>query len=434
MLTSSSYYAVGMFITLSFPQSKQPVHKLFNVCLEIEYNLVKEVKLTQYKSSINKLRTAFSTDNISCFLFSECSGCQLQKNVRLPPIWKELEKFFVEKGIFPELVSKEIIHYRSKVKLAVRGSFLDPKIGLFKEGTHEVVDIPSCPLHYPVMDKACALIKQKITEYKIAPYEEKRAQGRLRYIQMVVNQETNKVQLSLVFNSNSLMKNELDFIEDIYSNNPIWHSIWVNFLQGSTNTILGNKWELLCGEEDFWQKLLGIEFCFHSSCFSQAHLSVFEEMLQYLAFLVPEKKNILELYAGVGCIGLYLAQKSSKVVFIESSPKAEECFKKTLSKLPDEVSSKCTFFSSSVEDIDFLNQEIDLLIVDPPRKGLSKKCKEKIDMLQPKEFIYVSCGPSSFMRDCEELLKKGWILDQARGFLLFPGTDHAEIVAKFVKS
>ncbi|MBS0628490.1 MAG: methyltransferase [Verrucomicrobia bacterium] len=240
--------------------------------------------------------------------------------------------------------------------------------------------------------------------------------------------------MSLVFNGNELSQRELDFIEDIYSKSSIWHSVWVNFLPGATNTIFGSEWNLLYGEEDFWQELLGIEFCFHPSCFSQAHLSMFEEMLHYVAFLVPNQSRVLELYAGVGCIGLYLAQKSSKTVFVESSPKAGECFKKTLSKLPFDVSSKCSFFSSPVEDIDFSKQEIDVLIVDPPRKGLSKKCKEKIETLPFRELIYISCGPSSFMRDCEEFLKKGWILDQAKGFLLFPGTDHAEIIAKFVRS
>ncbi len=389
-----------------------------------------EVVLTSYKVVINKLRTGFPTMDITCSLFPRCSGCKLQKNVRMPPVWKQLMDFFSIKNITPKLISKEITEYRSKVKLAVRGSFSSPQIGLFMEGTHKVLDMPFCPLHYPVMDEAFALIRKKITQYEIVPYEEEGSTGCLRYIQMMVNIKMNKIQLTLVFNSDNLEENEVEFITDIY-NSGYYHSIWVNFLPGSTNTILGDKWKLLHGEEDFWQEILGIRFYFHPSCFSQAHLSIFEEMLKYLDSLVIEGSSVLELYAGVGCIGLYLAQKSSKMVLVESSLEAEECFKKTTSKLSEEISKKCTFFSSSVEDMVFPTEKIDVLIVDPPRKGLSKKCKEKIELLKPTKLLYVSCGPISFMRDCEELLKSGWILNQARGFLLFPGTDHAEIIASF---
>lgn len=390
--------------------------------------------MTGCKLVLNRLRTEFSTQDISCSLFSKCSGCKLQKNVRTPPIWDKLVDFFFKKGVSVEFVSKEIVEYRSKIKLAVRGSSRDPQIGLFMEGTHKVIDIPFCPLHYPVMNEACALIKKKIIQHGIVPYEEETVSGFLRYIQIFTNVKTNKLQLSLMLNSFCLSENESKFIDDIYKSDDFWHSIWVSFLPGATNTILGNNWKLLHGEEEFWQEILGIKFYFHPSCFSQVHISIFEEMLQYIAFLVPEAGSVLELYAGVGCIGVYLAQKSSKVVLVESCSKSERCFKKTASELSEEISKKCTFYSSSVEDMVFPTEKIDVLIVDPPRKGLSKKCKEKIYILQPTQLIYVSCGPDSFIRDCEELLQNGWILNQARGFLLFPGTDHAEIVASFRSS
>ncbi len=390
--------------------------------------------MTSYKVVINRLQTEFPTKDITCSLFPKCSGCKLQKNVRLPPVWKEITIFFESKNIIAELVSKEITEYRSKVKLAIRGSITVPQIGLFMEGTHEIMDMPFCPLHYPIMDKASALIKEKMMQHEIAPYEESESRGCLRYIQMVVDRKTNKLQLSLVINGENLSEKEFKFIHDIYESGSFWHSIWVNFLPGSTNTILGNNWKLLHGEEEFWQELLGIDFYFHPSCFSQAHLSVFEEMLQYITFLVPEASNVLELYAGVGCIGFYLAQKASKVVLVESSPQAQECFKKTASKLVSQISGKCSFFSSSVEEMVFPTEKIDVLVVDPPRKGLSRKCKEKINLLQPTQLIYVSCGPISFIRDCKELLENGWILNKARGFLLFPGTDHAEIIASFTRA
>ena len=72
-----------------------------------------------------------------------------------------------------------------------------------------------------------------------------------------------------------------------------------------------------------------------------------------------------------------------------------------------------------------------MIIVDPPRKGLSKECKSKIFNSNATQLIYVSCGYDSFIRDAKEILEKGWILDHAKGFLLFPGTNHVEIIAHF---
>jgi len=380
---------------------------------------------------MNRLRTGFPPDYFTCPIFFECSGCTLKEKVRTPPVLERLQKFFLEKGVTADCVSLEITGWRSKAKLPVRGSSLHPKIGLFGKGTHEVVNMPFCPHHSPLMDETVRLIRGKISLHKIKPYKEEESKGRLRYIQMLFNRKEKTLQLSLMFFGENLEKNEGDFIEDLYKSRSFWHSIWVNFVSDPTNTILGPRWEKIFGQEEFWQEISGIPFYFHPSSFSQAHLSVFEEMLQYLDSLIPEGLNILEFYAGVGCIGLFLAHKSSKVSLVESSPDSKSCFFKTLAKQPLEIREKCIFFQEAVEDFPLPEEKVDVLILDPPRKGLSKKCKEKIFSIAPAQIFYVSCGPDSFMRDCEDLIREGFKMKEARSFLLFPGTDHAEIIARF---
>lgn len=367
----------------------------------------------------------------TCPLFSTCSGCKIIQDVRSPEIWREMLDFF--KGIYPfdlELVSDEITHWRSRAKLAVRGSFQNPKIGLFEEGSHKVVDMGSCPMHYPNMDKALEEIRKEITKCQVKPYEEIGHKGRLRYFQMVIQKTTGKIQLSLVFNSKELEKNEIEFVKQLYKTG-FFHSIWINYLPEKTNTILGNQWELLEGEEDFFQKIGAHSFAFHPSCFAQAHLTVFEKMIAYVGSLIENDKSLLELYAGVGCIGLSLAHKSRELTLVESSPLAKSCFEKSLNLQSIEIQKKCTFLSKKVEEIDDALAEV--ILVDPPRKGLSKECKEKIFRSDAKQLIYISCGPESFMRDCKEILEKGWEIQSAKGFLLFPGTNHVEMIASFQK-
>lgn len=375
------------------------------------------------------------SDSFSCSLFPICSGCDRINAIRIPPIFYELQEFFFQNGIEFEIASKNITNWRSRAKLAVRGKSTLPKIGLFSTGTHEVVDMCFCPHHYPVMNDALKLIRKKMVQFNIVPYQESGNKGRLKYIQMVGNRESSKIQLTLVWNSDDLWNGEKRFLQDLYSEEGIFHSLWNNFHPIPSNTIFGNVWELFLGEEDFWQKIGNIPFCLHPSCFSQAHLEMFEDVLKYISSSITTGSSILEFYAGVGCISTCISTEAIKVCMVESSRYAKSCFEKTISSFPNNEREKFSFIQSSVEECDLGGiQDIDTLIVDPPRKGLSASCKEKIDLVNPRQLFYVSCGPRSFMRDCEEFFHKGWKLKKAKGFLFFPGTDHLEIVAEFSNS
>ncbi|MBX9922748.1 MAG: methyltransferase [Rhabdochlamydiaceae bacterium] len=360
--------------------------------------------------------------SFSCAVFPRCSGCSFQKDVTSPKIWEKI----VEVLGVSELICDDLTSWRSRAKLAVRGSVDKPLIGLFEEGSHTVVDLKHCPLHYPVMNEALEKIRRLMKIHKIEPYREKEHVGRLRYLQMVSDRK--QIQLSLVWNGEFLEEKEKAFVKQLY-NEGMFHSIWSNYHPKRSNTILGNLWELEVGKEDFFQEISGISFAFHPSCFAQAHLSLYEKMLEYIDSLIAEGRSLIDLYSGVGCIGLSLAKKAKKVTLVESSPHAKSSFEKSLEKLPESVKKKCLFLSNPVEEVDF--SEGDLILVDPPRKGLSKECKKKIFVSQAKQLIYISCGPESFLRDYREILQEGWILQEFKGFLLFPGTDHVEIVASF---
>jgi 23S rRNA (uracil-5-)-methyltransferase RumA len=376
----------------------------------------------------------FPTDNFSCFLFPKCSGCDRIEAVRSPPILNNLVEFFSKKGVSFNLVSGSITGWRSKAKLAIRGETQFPQIGLFSLGSHQVVDMPFCPHHYSSMNQAVSMIRAKIIEHQIIPYDEKTHTGSLGYIQLLVERKTNKVQLTLGWKKKETSNLEKQFIFDLYKNSSIWHSIWNNFHPEKSNTIFSNEWEFILGEKEFWQEIGGISFCFHPGSFSQAHLEMFEEMLSYVSSITQNIDSLLELYAGVGCISLFLSPNVKKIYMIESSLHAKFCFQKTISPFPEKEKEKFNFFQNSVEEFNFSTFEsVDTVIVDPPRKGLSALCKQKIVELDPRQLIYISCGPSSFMRDCEDFLLKGWKLQEAKGFLFFPGTNHVEIVARFLR-
>ncbi len=379
--------------------------------------------------------TEFST-GLTCDYFPLCSGCEDQQNVYTPPIWVELKSFFnaLDSSLEVSLVAGEIVGWRTRSKLAVRGSYLQPAVGLFKRNTHEVIPIPTCPLHHPSINKAYAQILRQITSSKIAPYDEQTGQGLLRYLQFSVELKTRNVQLVVVVNRLGTDGEIEKFVKQLY-NEKGFCSIWLNFQPHSTNLIFGEKWKHCLGEPYIWQRIGEVEFALHPACFIQAHLSLFEKLLLEVREKILPDQVVLDLYAGVGVIGLNVAAKSRRVICVENNPFAEECFHLSRLKLPFNVQKKVSFQQLAVENCSTLIGEAGVMIIDPPRKGLEPSTLDQIIATPSlKQLIYVSCGPLSFQRDCKKLLKNGWKIESAKGYLLFPGSNHVEILCVFKRS
>jgi 23S rRNA (uracil1939-C5)-methyltransferase len=369
--------------------------------------------------------TEFST-SLSCPYLGNCPGCQLEKKVTRPPIYEEVINYFNQP--IP-LHHGELVGWRTRAKLAVRGTSIDPKIGLFHQGTHEVFPLLDCPLHHPSINRAVQLVKQTMLELQIEPYQEKSGRGLLRYLQLVVERNTGKVQLTLVVNTESIHPQLLTLCSALAQKQE-WHSLWVNFQPNQTNRIFGDTWQLIHGQEELWEHLAGVDICFHPACFAQAHLNLFEKMLLSIQRMVPTQKRVVEFYAGVGVIGLSLAAQSLQVTCSESNPFAKSCFEKTHQKLLPALQQKVHFETGKAEHLTTLLDQAQVIIVDPPRKGLDATFLHSLDAEQ---LIYVSCGWDSFKRDHTQLLARGWHLDQVESYLLFPGTNHLELLASFKK-
>ncbi len=347
-----------------------------------------------------------------------------------PHIYNEVKKFFqsIDPFLTIPLHNQEIIEWRTRSKLAVRGNEIEPEIGLFKKGTHEVVSIPDCPLHHPAINKAYQAVRQMIIEMKLLPYREDQLTGVLRYLQFVVERKSRRVQLSLTVNRHGKDPVVDRFVKQLYQER-VFLGIWVNYLAESTNRVFGEKWELVAGEPYLVENLCGLTFFLHPACFAQAHLSLFERILRSIQQSVKKEANVVEFYAGIGIIGLSIVHLSRKIICSEINPYAEECFHLSRLQLKPEVQKKISFALGSVEKKLGLVDEGEILIIDPPRKGLDPLLLDKIlTASHLKQLIYVSCGFYSFKRDCEKLLKNGWKVEKAEAYLLFPGTNHVEIL------
>lgn len=350
---------------------------------------------------------------IDCAHFSICSGCKVQS---IPPLFKDVKEFLHPLPV--PLITERMTSWRTRAKLAVRGTSDNPLIGLFKEGTHQVIPIPDCPLHHPRINEIVEEIRQQMIVYKIAPYCEKTKQGQLRYLQLLVSRMTQEVQLTLVLNSPELPQSFLDSLST--------DSIWLNFQSQPTNTILGDQWHLCKGKRYLQEKIGKLDFFFHPACFSQAHLYLFEKMLLSIESHLLPHKRVVEFYGGIGTIGHSIAHCSRHLIVSEMNPYARECFELTKPQGPIE------FQEGAAESLVHLLRDTDVAIVDPPRKGLSSAFSNALlsaEHLQ--QLIYVSCNFSTFKRDCQRLIDAGWQVEKAEAYLFFPGSDQVETLAFF---
>ncbi|KAL3372453.1 hypothetical protein AABB24_004805 [Solanum stoloniferum] len=230
---------------------------------------------------------------LNCTHFQSCSGCTQEYNLHHPVVIDEAIGFFNKLGIKDfSFDSCRLWGWRCRAKLAVRGSSTNPLIGLYEEGTHNVVDIPDCKSHHPNINAAVQLLKKGIIELNVEPYDEDQGTGDLRYVQMAVTThdtslpiperyKNGKVQVSLVWNSrseNSANTGKLNALANFLWGNGgpkrkvhLIHSVWANFQTSSNNIIFGNRWRHLLGERDFWEHIGGIDVSLVPSSFGQAN-------------------------------------------------------------------------------------------------------------------------------------------------------------------
>ena len=398
-------------------------------------------------------------DELQCRHFDACSGCTLRGNFDDSPVIRQARSYFKSESVDFNVHVGEIHEWRSHVKLAVAplSRWGGMKIGLYKAGSHEVEPITSCRVHHPRINEAVEVFKEIAVDVGVKAYtpptitKEKKnaaAGGDLRYLQMSVERSTGKIQLVLVWNA--AMYKDADqkilprLVKKLKARPDIWHSISINFHTSASNVILNydpKSWKLLWGPPTLKEKVGDANFFFRPQVFRQANIDLFEkDIIPLVTSNIPENARVAELYSGLGIIGLNCATKASEVLCSDSNEYVDEVFDKCADSLPEESQDRVYFENLPAEDAIDEGQcnEAQVLIVDPPRRGLDKAVLDMLtdqhDIVKAddlKRLIYISCGFDALESDSRALLAKGWKIKSADGYVMFPGSNHIETVAVF---
>jgi len=320
--------------------------------------------------------------------------------------------------------------YRHRVRLAVRGRPRSPKIGLFRLGTHRIVDIPACPIHHPLINEVVKQVKCALRDTGLSLYSDARHLGLVRYLQVVVERATQTAQVVVVANSRSA--GDLAPLFDSLSERlgDRLHSLFWNGNRERTNTILGPDWACLRGPSWVGDRMGGVDVFYPPTAFGQSNPVLAETMVDQVHEWVPAGTTVAEYYAGVGAIGLGLVARSREVRFNERSQGSVAGLREGLRRLGVEAERRTRVSVAAAGDVVHWLNDAEVVIADPPRRGLDPALRAGLSERSPDSFVYVSCNLSSLLTDLEAILAAGSMeLRALSAWTMFPFTRHVESLA-----
>ena len=360
----------------------------------VDIKILKESK--KYNEAIVKSYNTKSKSRVTpkCKYYNICGGCNISH-------LKEEEQEGFKDSKINELLNRNLniecldkieyskfYNYRNKIVLHIK----EDKLGLYKNKSNELIEIDECLL---VDDKINRLIKEL---KKIIKNEKKLAKATIK-----LGNTTNEVMLILEgkIKDYSELLNKVDVL--IINDKVVSKKDYIL-------SIIGNK-----------------KYKISKNSFFQVNQVITEKIYNEIRSNIEKinPKNVLDLYCGTGTIGIYIADLVKNVIGIEVIKDAvlDANFNKELNNI-----NNISFILGKVEDkIKDIKDNIDLIIVDPPRSGLDKKVIPVINKLKAKNIIYVSCNPITLVRDLK-LLKDNYNIEYIKPYDMFPNTYHVECV------
>lgn len=330
------------------------------------------------------------------------------------------------------VVSGESAGFRLRARLAIRGRLNSPKIGLFEQNSHRVVHIPKCSVQHPLINRVAEVVRRALVDTRVPSYSDGAHLGIARYLQVVVERSSQTAQVVLVANcaESGPLGECLELIRARLG--AELHSLWWSGNVERGNTILGPRIEHWCGPKSVVEHFGGAAVHYPPGAFGQNNLDIADRIVGHLGEAIPADSRVAEFYAGVGAIGLSLLDRLGEIRMNEASAHSLVGLQMGLAALDAPARAKISVMPGPAAEACAAARDADVVIADPPRKGLDPELTRQLIAQPPQRFLYVSCGLESFLADTAELTVHGTLrLVSVSAFNLLPFTDHVETVACF---
>lgn len=379
-----------------------------------------------------------------CRESGQCLGCPLiAMNYRDQAEWKQrftlrqLDSYRELEGIalHPILSPQRLTNYRTTVRLTIAGKYSEPYIGIFRRSSHDVIDLRDCPIHHPLVNRVVEVVRRGITRLRVPVYNPRSRMGLLRYLVVRVSEEEQKAMVVFVTSKRSF--NEIHHLaKHVREQLPEVEVVSQNVNNSEGNVIMGSTDHFLTPKHHLTERIGEVSLMISPRSFLQVNRDgaclIYDRVAQWAQ--LTGRETVLDLYCGIGGIALTLARRAGRVIGVEVVEAAVEDARKNARM---NGIANCTFEAGDVaeqlEDLAEEGQRVDVVVLNPPRKGCEESVLRRVAALGPRTLIYVSCSPQTLARDLNLLKSLGYICKEVQPVDMFPQTMHVENIARLEK-
>jgi len=377
----------------------------------------------------------------ACSHADACQGCLLiGLNYPAQLKWKEdsvraeLQRYDALRPVpvVPIWAAPQAFGYRCHAKLVMARERGKVKIGLYRRGSHDVVDIGNCPLHHPLINRIVEVVREEIDRQQIWIYDPLKGRGLLRYLLVRVSPTHQKALVTFV-TAKREYREVTSLAKWLQRKVPEVISVQENVNGSAGNVIFGRETLKIIGAPDLIDQIGDLRLRLGPTSFLQVNhpqAARIYELVRDWAALKPGE-NAIDVYCGIGGIALNLARDAGGVIGIEVVP---EAVRNARENARMNGRNNCRFLDGDAADLlGDLVGEIppgSVAVVNPPRKGCAPEVLKALAELAPRSLIYVSCSPDTLARDLDLLSRQGLRALEVQPVDMFPQTPHVESVVR----
>ena len=376
-----------------------------------------------------------------CSVYKRCGGCsgqhisyEKQLSIKYDMVKNVLDKQKVEYKKIEKVIGMGIpYYYRNKAQYPVRKCIDgENKIGFYAKRSHEIIENEVCYIQNEEIDRLSKEVFKLLLLRGFTGYNEQDNTGDIRHILIRRGYHTLQTMIVIVINKESIFNDVRveEVVKLITHNNDQIKSVILNLNTSRNNDILGKKEKVVYGSRYITDCIGKYKYYISSKSFFQVNTTQAEVLYSILKNQLELKGDevLFDLYSGVGSIGIFLSDSVKKVYGIEIEEQAVEMANLNIA---ENNVKNAEYIAGSVESkiVEYKNRKIhpDVIVVDPPRKGLDLESIEYILDFKPQKIGYVSCSPATFARDLK-LLSSMYDIGVIQPVDLFPHSEHVENV------
>ncbi|MCL5967309.1 MAG: 23S rRNA (uracil(1939)-C(5))-methyltransferase RlmD [Firmicutes bacterium] len=370
-----------------------------------------------------------------CPIYRECGGCTLQH-------WSyesetEYKRRRVEDALHriggltsvrvePVRAPSYPYRYRSKASFVWTGGPGSARLGLFRRGTHEVVNTDQCLVQDPLLDEVLRGAVEAANQFRLEPYQESEDRGLLRHL--VARVSTAEARTVVLLVASRRDPRFMEWGRELMRRVPHLKGVALSINADRTNRILGGPATTLTGDPELRENLAGMSFVLGADVFFQVNPPQAEVLLEVVAQEIGPGPGMraADLYAGVGVMGSLLAHKGYRVLAIEASRAAVSDGRRSALQNGSGIEFRPGAVEVVFPALVAHDYRPDIVVLDPPRSGIKPEVAAALSVASPSKIIYVSCDPETLARDVARL--SSYRVTHVTPVDLFPRTDHVETV------